>query len=85
MKVKCTVWRTEDVEIEIDDKFRKLAQAHPWEDKTIPEDMYAECIEIIQQIMEMPLGNEETEDGEYPSAYIECVVSAENGEIMLEW
>lgn len=87
MKVKLFVMRLVEEEVEIDDKFRKLAVSRPWEDKTIPENMYEECTKAVEQVSGMPLGDTiETENGpDYPDSYIIAVHSAENGEIMLEW
>ena len=87
MKVKLFVMRMVEEEVEIDDKFRKLAVSRPWEDKTIPENLWEECIKAVEQASGLPIGDEiETEDGhDYPDSYIVAVHSAENGEIMLEW
>ena len=80
MKVKLYVCRHEEVEVEIDDKFRKIAVPRPWEDKTLPEGIYDECISAVARTAGLPFGDEGCAEN-----YIVAVHSAENGETMLEW
>lgn len=76
MKVKYCVCRYEIREAEIDNKFAKLAVARPWEDKTITEEDYEDCINEIERISGVPfaVGDE----------YICTVWSTETGENILE-
>ena len=84
MKVKVFVSRLEEVEVEIDDKFRQLAVSHPWEHKTITAELVNGAITAVEQACNLPWGDE-TEDGEVNESFICAVHSAENGETMLEW
>ena len=81
MKVKVAVRRLVEVEVEIDDKFRKLAVPYPWEDKTITDEFVDEAISAVTSAVLFPFGND---DGDNDN-YIDSVHSAENGETMLEW
>lgn len=83
MKVKCFVVKSEIVEVEIPDEFQQLAQPRPWEDDTIPEDMYAHCAEAVEKAVGIPFGAH-AGDGEIRWPFIYTVWSAENGETMLE-
>lgn len=91
MKVKLYVCLHEEIEVEIDDKFRKLATPHPWEDITIADKDYEECIKAVEEASGLPLGEDymEVKDGVkyhlYHENFIEAVSSAENGEIILEY
>ena len=84
MRVKVFVSRLEEVEVEIDDKFRQLAVSHPWEDENITTALVDEAICAVEQACKLPFGDE-TEDGEVNESFICAVHSAENGETMLEW
>lgn len=83
MKVKCFVVKSEIVEVEIPDEFQQLAQPCPWEDDTIPEDMYDRCIEAVEEATGIPCGGY-TEDGGPRWPFIGTVWSVENGETILE-
>lgn len=83
MKVKLYVCRYEEMEVEIDDKFRKLAVDKPWEDPTISNDDYEECAKAVEQASGLPFGDE-NENGDCNEHFIAVVYSDENGEIMLE-
>ena len=84
MKVKVFVSRLEEVEVEIDDKFRQLAVPHPWENALITEGLMNEAVSAVEQACNLPFG-EEAEGGEVNESFICAVHSAENGEVMLEW
>lgn len=79
MKVKYCVCKYEIREAEIDDKFAKLAVAHPWEDKSITEEDYKECIKEIEKISGLPFSEKVT--GE---EFISSVWSVETDENLLE-
>ena len=79
MKVKYCVCRYEIREAEIDDKFTKLAVARPWEDNSITEEDYEDCIEEIEKISGVPFAD--CTDGD---EYICTVWSVETGENILE-
>ena len=79
MKVKYRVCKYETREAEIDDKFAKLAVPYPWEDKSITEEDYKECIKEIEKISGLPFAN--GVDGE---EYIYSVWSVETEENILE-
>lgn len=81
MKVKVLVRRLEEVEVEIDDKFGRLAVPYPWEDKTIPDELVDEAISAVTSAVLLPFGDD---DGDNDN-YIDSVYSAENGYTMLEW
>lgn len=83
MKVKCFVVKSEIIEVEIPDEFQQLAQLCPWEDDTIPEDMYDRCAEAVEKAVGIPFGAH-AGDGEIRWPFIDTVWSAENGETMLE-
>ena len=83
MRVKCFVVKSEIVEVEIPDEFQQLAQPCPWEDNTIPEDMYDRCAEAVEEATGIPFGAH-AEDGEVRWPFIDTVWSAENEETMLE-
>lgn len=83
MKVKLYVCRHEEIEVEIDDKFRKLAQPYPWKDPECTEELYEECCKAVEQASGLPFGDED-ENNNFNSNYIEAVWSAENDEVMLE-
>lgn len=84
MKVKVFVSRLEEVEVEIDDKFRQLAVPHPWEIANITDELIHEAVSAVEQACNLPFGDE-AEDGEVNESFICAVHSAENDEIMLEW
>ena len=76
MKVK--VYVTKMVEVEIDDKFRKLAV--PVEKiKNIPEGMYEEATQVVEKATGEKVCSLASNTG------IAWVVSAENNETMLEY
>ena len=78
MKVKCFVRKVEEIEIEVPNKFRKLAVRCPWEDPTITDEDYDQLVEIIEEAVGYPFLEEYSDDG------ILGVESAENGLVMLE-
>jgi hypothetical protein len=73
------VRRYEEIEVEISDEFRKLAQPHPWADDTLEYEMYDRCVKAVEQATGMKVDIDED-----LTAMIECVWSAENDELMLE-
>ena len=77
MKVKYCVCRYEIHETEIDDRFTKLDVARPWEDKSITEKDYKDCIEEIEEVTGIPFA-------EGTDEYICTVWSVETGENILE-
>jgi hypothetical protein len=79
MKVKYSICKYKTLEVEIDDKFAKLAVEHPWKDKSITEKDYEECIEEIEKVTGIPFAD--STDGE---EYIYTVWSVETGENILE-
>ena len=81
MKVKVVVRRLEEVEVEIDDKFRRLAVPYPWTDKTITDELVDEAISAVTSAVLLPFGDDDHDNANY----IDSVYSAENGETMLEW
>lgn len=85
MKVKLYVCRHEEVEVEIDDKFRKLAVARPWEDASLTDEDYDECAKAVEQASGLPFG-ERNENPEivFNEDYIEAVWSAEDDIVILE-
>jgi hypothetical protein len=91
MKVKLYVCRHEEIEVEIDDKFRKLAVPYPWEDTTITGEDCEECIKAVEEASGLPFGEEYVDDSNgtkhyhYHENFIETVSSVENGELMLEY
>ena len=91
MKVKLYVCRHEEIEVEIDDKFRKLAAPHPWEDITIADKDYEECAKAVEEAGGLPFGETYLDESNgtkyynYHENFIETVFSVENGELMLEY
>lgn len=83
MKVMARVYKCEEVEIEIDDKFRKLAVSNPWEHPEIKEEDYDDCVKAVEKIIGLPFG-QESADYTIRDEYISTVWSAENDETMLE-
>jgi hypothetical protein len=79
MKVKYCVCKYETREAEIDDKFAKLAVARPWEDKSITEEDYEDCIAEIEKVTGVPFAD--CVDGD---EYICTVWSVETDENILE-
>lgn len=79
MKVRYCVCRYETYETEIDDKFAKLAAERFWEDKSITEKDYKDCIEEIEKVTGIPFAA--CADG---NEYICTVWSVETGENILE-
>lgn len=79
MKVKYCVCKYETHEAEIDDKFSKLAVPHAWEDTSITEEDYENCIEEIEKISGIPFGERTDKD-----KFICSVWSVETGENILE-
>lgn len=87
MKVKLYVCRQEEIEVEIDDKFRKLATPHPWEDISLVEKDYEECIKAVEEASGLPFGDSYVDDTlhrHYHKDFIATVSSVENDEVMLE-
>lgn len=87
MKVKLYVCKHEEVEVEIDDKFRKLAVDKPWLDSTITNEDYEECAAAVEAASGLPFGEKFTDEKgyiDYHQNYVEVAWSAENGETMLE-
>ena len=84
MKVKLTVCMHKEIEVEIDDKFRKLAVARPWDHPEITDEDTQECLEALEAASGLPFGDEVEAGEDYPQAFIVLAVSAENGETMLE-
>ena len=85
MKVKLYVCRHEEIEVEIDDKFRKLATPHPWEDLECTAELYEECRQAVEKASGLPFGEEsEDENIVFNPNYIEAVWSAENDEVLME-
>lgn len=78
MKVKCFIRKVEEIEIEVPNKFRKLAIRHTWEDPTITDEDYEQLVEIIEEAVGYPFLEEYSDEG------ILGVESAENGLVMLE-
>ena len=85
MKVKCTVLKYEEVEVEIDDKFRKLAVNHPWEYDNITSGDYHECYKAVEQATGLNFGDVDDDNNWVDAPYIVAVTSAENDETMIEW
>ena len=85
MKVKCTVVKYEEVEVEIDDKFRKLAVSHPWKYDDITSDDYNECIKAVEQATGLNFSDTDDDNDLVDPPYIVEVSSAENDKAMLEW
>lgn len=83
MKVKCFV--TKEIEVEIDDKFRKLAlpisDLHYGENVT--QEDYDACIEAVEKVTGLPFGDNREKHPDKP--YIWAVNSMENQEAMLEY
>lgn len=77
MKVKYYVCRYETYETEINDKFIKLDVARPWEDKSITEEDYEDCVKEIEEVTGIPFGTDGDE-------YICAVWSVKTGENILE-
>lgn len=87
MKVKLYVCKSEEVEVEIDDKFRKLAVDKPWLDSTITNEDYEECAAAVEAASGLPFGEKFTDEKgyiDYNQNFVAAVWSAENGETMLE-
>lgn len=78
MKVKCLVRKVEEIEIEVPNKFRKLAVRYPWEDPTITDEDYDQLVEIVEKAVGYSFLDDLDDEG------ILCVESAENGLKMLE-
>ena len=79
MKVTLCVCRYEEVEVEIDDKFQKLAVDRPWEHLDLKVSDYDECIKAVEEASGLPFG-----DDSEAKAFIEAAWSSESGELMLE-
>lgn len=77
MKVKC--FATTEIEVEIDDKFRKLAD-NPFD---TTEEEYEACIKAVEKITGLPYGDHRERHPDKP--YIWAVNSMENHEVMLEY
>lgn len=77
MKVKCYVSIIEERIVDIDDKFAKLAVAHPWEHPELTNEDYEECVRAVEEATGLKLD-------EYQYPHIDAVESVENGETMLE-
>ena len=85
MKIKCYVCRHEEVEVEIDEKFRKLAVPRPWENPECTSALYDECVQAVEEACGLPFGEEnEDDDIVFNSNYVVAVWSAENDEVILE-
>ena len=84
MKVKLTVCMHKEIEVEIDDKFRKMAVDRPWEHPEIISEDYNECVTAVEEASGLPFGDDVEAGEEYPQAIIIVATSAENGETMLE-
>lgn len=78
MKIKCFVRKVEEIEIEIPNKFRKLAVRYPWENPTITDEDYDQLVEIVEKAVGYSFLDDLDDEG------ILCVKSAENGLTMLE-
>ena len=85
MKVKCTVLKYEEVEVEIDDKFRKLAVSHPWERDDLTNDDYQAGVKAVEQATGLNFGDADDDGNWIDAPHIVTVTSAENGAIMMEW
>jgi hypothetical protein len=77
MKVKCYVSVIEERIVDIDDKFRKLDVAHPWEHPELTDEDYEECIRAVEEATGAKMD-------EYCYPHIESVESVESGEMILE-
>ncbi len=85
MKVKCFVCRHEEIEVEVPDRFRKLAVARPWEDPSCTSEEYEALIHAVEDASGLPFGERNEDDSiVFNQNYVEAVWSAENGEVMLE-
>lgn len=85
MKVKCFVMKPMEVEVEIDDKFRKLAVPRPWENPEIEDSDYEECIKAVEEATNFIFGEGEFYEQDARSeGFILAVHSAENDEVMME-
>jgi len=85
MRVKCTVLKYEEVEVEIDDKFRKLAVNHSCTYDDIASKDYRECAKAVEQATGLNFGDVYDNNSLVKDPYIIAVTSTENNKTMIEW
>lgn len=79
MKVVLCVRRYENVEIEIDDKFKKLSDPDLWLGNGLEEEDFDECIDAIKKATGLSFHNE------YDEATIITATDPENDMTMIEF